>query len=165
MEGEVLSRTIGATSADTRIIYKRLMTAVEGELVTYQELSDLIERDVQTIARGALNTARGMCEREHRIVFDVVVNEGIKRLANNQIPSVADKRLTHIRKTAKRTLRTMACVNYAELPKDQQPTYNARLGILGVLAEAAKPKAITAIESQSANELPVGRVLEILKAT
>lgn len=163
MEGEVLSRTIGATSADARILYKRLCTATEGETVTYRELSALIERDVQTVARGALGTARGMCEREHRIVFDCIMNEGLKRLPNDQITTVADKRLSHIRRTTRRTLRTLACVDYAALPREQQPAYNAKLSILGVLSEAAKPKAIAKVEAQSASELAVGKVLEMLK--
>ncbi len=66
------SRTISDASPEALTLYERLRKAQPGEEITYSELGTLIARNVQTIASGALYTARRRCENIDHIVFSVI---------------------------------------------------------------------------------------------
>jgi|GEM_PF-3934064 len=82
-------KPIKEVSADARLLYQRLAKMEVGDFVSYKELREIIGRDVQNEARGYLNTARLMCEREESKTFGVIINEGLKCLNGSEIVNTA----------------------------------------------------------------------------
>ena len=72
-------------SIDVRTVYERLVKADYGEVIPYDDLSRLIGKDVRTVARNVLRSARERAERENCIVFGAVPNAGIRRLTENEV--------------------------------------------------------------------------------
>lgn len=160
------SRTIGEASLEAQLLYDRLSKALPGEEITYHELSGIAARNVQTIASSALQTARKRCENINHIVFSVIRGIGLKRLTNEEIPQTAQSKIDHIRRTAKRAAKRLACVDYTELSRQSQITHNINLSLLGVLAEVSKPSGGKILEHHIKNgqqPLPIGKTMELFK--
>ena len=71
-----MTKTIGETSADSRFLAERLAKVEPKGEVTYDELSEVIGRNVQNGARSSLATARKIACRDHKIVFGVDRGKG-----------------------------------------------------------------------------------------
>lgn len=160
------SRTIGEASLEAQLLYDRLSKAHPGEEITYHELSEIAARNVQTIASSALQTARKRCENLDHIVFSVIRGVGLRRLLNEEIPQTAQSKIDHIRRTAKRAAKRLACVDYGQLSRQSQITHNINLSLLGVLSEVSKPNSGKLLESHiktGQTALPIGKTLELFK--
>lgn len=157
-------RTIGEASLEAQLLHERLSKADFGEEITYAELSEVAGRNVQTTAFAALQTARRRCENQNQIVFGVIRGIGLRRLLNEEIPQSAQNNIDHIRRTAKRTARRLACVDYNALPRQLQNEHNTKLSILGALTELSKPSGGKLLEQRINSEqkaLPIGKTLEL----
>jgi hypothetical protein len=160
-------RTIKDASVDTQIIFDRLVKVAVGETVPYSELSALVGRDVQHAARGNMESARNMAMREHRMVFDAVWGEGLKRLDDQGIVGTGKRALDRIRRKARRSAKTLSCVaDFAALPNEAKIKHNATVSILGVLAHMTRPKSVTRIEGlveQKSEKIALQKVLEAFR--
>lgn len=167
MEQTVISgHTIAETSIEAKLVYERLKKAAENEIITYSELSKVAGRNVTGRARYVLQTARGMCERNDRIVFGCVMKIGLRRLKNDEIPDIGVAKMSHIRRTVKRATRTMACADYDSLSPEKRLSHNVLMSMFGVLHEATKPSVSALIardDIANSHALPIGRVFDILK--
>ena len=160
------SRTIPEASLEAQLLYERLCQAQPGDEITYAELSKIATRNVQTTARSALNTARRRCENHDHIVFSTISSVGLRRLTNEEIPKSTQRNIDHIRRTASKAAKRLACVNYKELSQRAQITHNTNMSLLGVLSEVSKPSGGKLREqhvSLSQQVLPIGRTMEIFK--
>ena len=72
-------QAINAISLNTLTLVKRLSVATEGEIITYTELTGLIDMDVQEAGRGSLGSARRKVRTEHDIVFRTLQGIGVQR--------------------------------------------------------------------------------------
>lgn len=160
------SRTIAETSPEALLLYERLKQAQPGDEITYFELSKIIDRNVQTIANKGLYTARKRCENIDHIVFSVIRGVGLRRMFNDEIPRSTQCNIDHIRRTARRAAKRLACVSYEELSRTAQLTHNTNMSLLGVLSEVSKPGGGKLLEQQitiSNKVLPIGRTMELFK--
>lgn len=147
-------------SADAKTLASVLREVTVGDTVTYKRLSQSIARDVQTDARGALQTARRLVMNEDRIVFDAVRGEGLVRLKDEQIVSLSDRARDHIRRTSRKTAKALVCVDYDALSPDMQVKHNTGLSMLGVIAELSTSKSVAKLESkvkEAGAELPLAK--------
>lgn len=151
-----------ATSTDAKTLASVLSEITIGNVVTYQSLSEAIGRDVQSTSRGALATARKIVLKERRMVFDCVMNVGLKRLSDAEIVAIGDKTRSHMRRAARNATRKIVCADYNSMTKDLQVKHNTSLSLLGVIAEMATEKASTRLESHISK---VGTELPVAKAT
>lgn len=149
-------------STDTKTIANLLRKAAVGDVVTYAEMNEAIRRDVTGPARGALEAARRIVLREHRMVFDCIRSSGLKRLADSEIVDLSDKAMDSIRRTAKRTARKLVCVNYDDMPNDKKTKHNASLSMFGVISELSKNSSTKRLEAEIAKQ---GDQLPVAKAT
>ena len=167
VNGEGQKHTIRETSVDTMLVHDLLEKKEVGDVVTYAELTKLIGRDIQNKARGCLNTAKRMLQREKRFVFGTIMTVGVKRLDDVQIVGTSESTLKKIRGESKRGARRLACVHdYDGLPNGEKIKHNAAVSMLGALSQATKPGSIKRIESKvaEANErLAIGSTLEAFK--
>ena len=144
-------------SADAKVLASVLKETAPGEVVTYERLSASIGRDVQKDARGVLQTARRSVLNENRMVFEAVIDVGLMRLKDEQIVGIGDKSRDHIRRTARKTVKSLFCVNYDQLSREQQVKHNTSLSMMGVIGELATNRSAAKLESKVAeagHELP-----------
>lgn len=151
---EVISgkRTIGEVTSETLALYGHLKTLPIGAVVTYDDLTAIVGRNVQESARSALQTARRMCQRDHQIVFSPVVGYGLKRLNDNQIVSSADGDIKRIHRSAGRGIKKLACVDYQNLDHAGMSSLNAKAAVLGTLAQHSTATSVQLLERHYANE-------------
>jgi hypothetical protein len=132
----------------TQALIERLGGMHPGDFVSYGELSELSHCDVQDDqGRGFLGTAREALERERRMVFDVVVNQGLKRVDEAGTIAMSDARLSRIDRAAKRGVRQLGTVSNTEkLTMAQRVSLSAnraRLGIVRLFASRRGEKLLT----------------------
>lgn len=158
--------TIQQISIDTRAIIDRLAEAQVGEVITYQELTDLIGRDVQTVARGNLRTAVLHFERDG-IIFGTVIGEGIKLLPDNELVGAGENGVGRIRRLARRTARKLAGFrDFAALGPSDKTRVLAHQSVLGAISSFTRPRTVDRIAAGLTEEqkaLPVGRTIELFK--
>lgn len=138
-------------SSDSKALAQELAKAATGDVMTYADLSAIVGRDVQEAARSALNTARHVVQREHRIVFDVVIGVGLRRLESSEIVDLSDKARDRTRSIARRISKKLTCVEYDELPREKQTKHNAALSMFGLMKELASDGAQKRIEHKVEN--------------
>lgn len=120
-----------------------------GGFVPYAALSALIENDVQGKGRSALNRAREIVRREHRMVFGTVIDQGLKRLDDAGIVGISDNARTRIRRCARRTVKKLICADYANLSRDDQTKRNAALSVFGLLAATATQRSFDRVAAKT----------------
>lgn len=161
-------RTIAEAAQATRLLTGPLSRLEVDAVATYAELSALVGLDVQTKGRGYLHSARKMVERDHGVLLGCVPNVGIKRLGGDGLAAIGDETTSGIRRkvtrTCKRLLRGMGSMT---LTNEQTVATNTRLSMLGAIGAMSTTKAAKRIEAEvvkhNAAELPVGKVLTVLK--
>lgn len=120
-----------------------------------------------SVIDGALMTARRMAERQDRLVFGVIRTVGLQCLSDQAIIGAQQAKLDHVRRTARRSARQLACVReYAQLSREEQIRHNAYQSINAAIAFTTRAPQIKRIESRVADlgrVLPLGQLLEELK--
>jgi len=160
-------RTFGEMSTDARILYNVLeQRIVKGgeEQIAYDDLSRAIGRDVRTVGRGVLLTARRNIERDHSIVLECVTKEGVRR--TTALSGVLSGTTRRIGKLARRnTARVINAATKADMPNDERVQVATEASILGAIAQFAKPKSRRLIEAKvrenKAAELPTAETLRL----
>lgn len=149
-----------AVSADAKTIAHVLRGAAVGQVVSYVELSRTIARNVCKEGRPAMDSARALVQREDRMIFDPVRGEGLKRLADNDIIDLGDKAREHVRRSSRRIVKKLVCVNYDTLSKEKQVQHNTALSMFGVFCELTtdqSAKRLTSSVEAAQAELPIAK--------
>jgi len=159
-------RHIGQVTWDTKALADRLAKAKTGELITYEELSGLIGRNVQAIARSNMESARDIVMRDGQIVFGVVRNIGLKRLNAAETVQTGQDSVDHIRRTSKRALRRITSLEYEALPNEMKIKHNMYASAFGVLAHMMGAPQMRRLEGRveaAHDRLPLMKTLEAFK--
>ncbi len=143
------TRTIGQASIDTQTLVNRLRIAQIGELVSYGDLSALIGRQIQqnASARSCLRSARIIVLRKNNIAFEVVRNEGVKRLNDIEAVNSATKVHAHIGRSARRGRRVVMVADYDLLPIPMQARRNIEVARFNMESFVASERGAKRIES------------------
>jgi hypothetical protein len=151
-----------AKSNDTLILESRLRETSPGDVVTYDELSTLLGRDVREFCRGCLDTARNTLQAES-IFFDTIPNEGFKRLDHDEACQAAKDYTTRILRTSRRGLRHLSNVPYDKLQPETQREHlvlATQLGAVNLFASGKSAKKIEGAVSGS-QPLAIGETLKL----
>ena len=134
-------------------------------MVTYQELTNIIGRDIIK-HRHALQSARTKLLKEG-CVFGIITRVGIKRLSDSEaIMITSTDTVQRIRRTAKRGVRVLAygIQNFATLSNEDKILHNATASMLGAIAFVSTTKNVERLASKSENgQLPIASTLEFFK--
>ena len=156
-------------SVDTKRIYDRLSKAEVGEVVPYEELTELIGRNVCAEARYCVDSARRMLRNQDGIIVKPVHGVGVKRLTDLEKALLGPAALHSIRGKARRAMREITCVDdFSALPPDAQVKHNASLSVLGAIQHFSGSRKLAAIEGKVAEAkaaLPVQKTLEFFGKT
>jgi len=151
-------------SYDVQQLVDRLMKAKPGELVPYTEIDAIIGDHRTSKAIGRIHSARKIVQSETRALFEVVTHEGLRRLSNEQIPTLGAASLSRIRRESIRGAKRLSCADYDALTPEQKRKHDAAASHLGILAECSKPAAVKAITAKVEQENKKLTFDETLKA-
>lgn len=136
-----------------------------GEIATYKDLSEIVGDDIRR-AWHLLSSAREVLLKEG-LVFDVVVNVGLKRLDDIGKVAAAEGYLDKSRNAARRTNRVLRVTDYAALSDADRLRYNIadiRAGAVQMFASKRGIRQIVAAaESGSALRQLKGAVRDTFK--
>jgi len=158
-----IKKGIQSKSADTLIIENRLRNTEPGDLVTYDELSTLLGRDVRKYCSGFVQTARKSLITEG-VFFDTIKNQGYQRLDNEQACNASQHYIDRARRTAKRGINHLRHVAFDSLTKDGKKkhlTASAQLGTMHMFATGSAAKKIGNKVNGSTTPVPVGETLKL----
>lgn len=140
-------RTFPKISLDSQMLYDRLIQASPGEMIGYEELTEIIGRDVQNEAYGCLYTARNRARSMNRKVFGIIANVGLKCLEDDEIVAAGYEAVSRVRSRARSGLKTLICLqDYAGLPDQIKIKHNTVAAILMLANRVTTPKKIIALE-------------------
>lgn len=148
-------------SADTSILESVLREAEVGQMVTYDQMSKAIGRDVREHARSALATARKTLLKEG-LVFGVEAKTGLIRLNDAGILQSTESDRRRVMRATKRSLHKLALVDFEKLDaedKKKHITMSAQMGTLGMFASSSAQKKIASKVNGKA--LPIGETLKL----
>lgn len=152
--------TLFAVTEQTRLILARLRQLVIGETVPWQELSSLLGQDAQKEGRHYVDSARRVLRRRDRVVCDVVVGVGVKRLTPAEVAVLGHsyiRRLNRAARRGKQKLATLTNEQWSGLTPEQKTAFQLGQGMLGVLANATAPRKVEVVERQLASGNPIPR--------
>lgn len=149
-------------SIDTQILMDRLAQAAIGELVEYDDLSKLIQRDVRESGYGSLMSARRALEAESSIVFEVVVSKGLTRMDDSGKVNSAKAKVNGICRAARRVKRRLGAVDVSKLDSPGRLLFNATAtiaGVLDVMSSRSGQRRIEAKVAVTQDKLPLAATL------
>jgi len=159
-------KTIPSLSIDTKLLGDRLSALSVGSILTYEDLSGSIGRNVRLEARSNLTSAIHRLLRDG-YVFATVRGVGIKRLSDQEIIGVGLDVVQKVRRAAGRAQTKLAAVqDFDSLPRDSKTQHQVAMSVLGVLRHMTKSTTVKKLESRVAavqSELPLTLTLEALK--
>lgn len=151
-------------SNDTRIIESVLVEAKVGQIVTYEELSKAIGRDVRIHARPSLQSARRAVLNAHGIVFSAETNEGLRRLDDSQIVDASEEDRAKMRRAAGRAIKKLSVVDFGQLPEDKKRKHivmSAQIGAIEMFAAKSATKKIESKVDGTKSTLAIGETLKM----
>lgn len=151
-------------SADTKILETVLAEANVGDLITYEQLSKAIGRDVRKFALSSLSSARRGIFNAKRYVFGTEKNVGLRRLNDNEIVDSTEHDRKKLRRAAKRTINKLGVVDFDNLTpekKRQHIVASAQMGAVEMFAGKNATKKIEAKVNDSSKVLPIGETLRM----
>src|SRR5262245_24417090 len=141
-------KSIPELSTDTKLLYERLKLLQPNEVVTYDELSQIVGRDVRKQSRSNLTSAVRRCGNEDNIVIDTVINVGVKRATDQMIIKKTEKVRSHMSRTVTRHMKRVQCADYNALSRQDQTEHNTALAWAGLVAHISKVAALKKIEGE-----------------
>lgn len=151
-------------SNDTKVLENVLKEVAVGSVVTYEDLSRAIGRDVREFAYQALQSARRALVRESRIVFGVETSIGLVRLNDSGIVKCTEQDRKLIQRRANRTIEKLHCAEFEKLTneeKRQHVTASAQMGAISMFASKAASKKIASSVKDQSSVIPIGETLKL----
>lgn len=168
MEEEKKVNGIPPRSADTDHLMNVLRGIAVGETVSYSQLSDSLGVDVRKYRRGQLDSARRALEREEKITFETVREQGLRRIEGKEVVETHRDFRRRVRRAAGRQERRLACVgDFGKLDNETLREFNVAASIVGVFrhisSEKTQEKVKRQLFAESESRVPVAKVLEFFK--
>ncbi len=139
-------------SLDAQTLLDVLLEMEPGDFVSYQDLSDLIGKDVQ-VGEGyrALFRARTILEREEHNVVAPIPGQGVKCLTDEEMVQSGRGFIGKAGRAGARSISRVSCVKkFDELPNEKKIEHNYVLSIAGAIQHFARPKTRKQIEERIA---------------
>lgn len=163
MDAEVTKRPMFEKSNDTGILEAKLRELDIGQMVTYEELSAAIGRDVREFAVSSLYSARRIIERDG-IHVGTVRGEGVKRLTPGGCVDKAHSYVERSRRSARRsrqTLETTDLEGMSQVEKSRVFALSAQAAAVEMLGSRKSTKKLTAAAEESRSAIPFGETLRL----
>jgi len=160
-------KAIPEMSIDTRLLIEKMKSVKVGDVISYDELSKIIGRDIRSRQGYArLQSARRNCLKQHGIVFSTVAKEGLRRCDDSQIVGQAEHFVHRAHRISKRGIDTLACADFQKLDNTKRVELNAiasGLGVIHHITSMPAQKKLMAAAQQASDKLPLAKTLEVFK--
>lgn len=158
------NKTIGEKSNDTLIIESLIRKLEYGDVLTYDEISTALGRDVRKHCRSNLHSAMRACERDG-IILGTIINEGYRRLDDVGIVDAASADTKAVGRRSRRALKKLSHVNFNQLPNDLKIKHTAKAAQLGALEMFSKGATTKKLEDKAGKAgsatLAIGETLKL----
>lgn len=152
-----LVKYIPVVAKQTMRIVEHLKDMEVGDEVTYESLSELVGRDVQTVGRGWLTSARKRLLKEHGQVWGTVREVGIKRLNSEESVKLGLDYVKRSRRVVKRGGEIASSVEYQELEESARKTHQSIIAASQVMQMFLRDSGLKKLETKMA-ESPVQKL-------
>jgi ribosomal protein S3AE len=162
MNDESKKKPIGILSIDAKLLYNRLIKVEIDEIITYEELSKVINRNVK-IDRHVLDTARKKTEIDDNIVFEVIRGKGYKRLDNTEKAESLEKYNRSIKRTINRASRRASTVDFDQLTMEGKNKFKMYVSCMAAMKHFTKgpiQKKIKNKIEEKENQLSLSEILQ-----
>jgi len=149
---------ISKYSSDVLILTEALSSKNKGDVLTYDELSELVQAEVRSGGRGyqALYRARTKCITDHSKVWEPLSDHtGLKCLTDKEILSLEPKALKSIRRKARKANHKLVTADWANLTDEQQSRLSASMALNAVLEESANAKSVKILQKAMKEPRPM----------
>ena len=134
-----------------------------GQMITYDQLSELVQEDIQK-RRYLLDKARLLLLEEHKC-FDIITSKGLVRINDSEIVNSSTSYIKQAQRKAKRGLLQLSSLkNPNALESVDKHLYQNNLAVLGLIASSQQLHQ-DAKASASAKSPKIGMVLQSIKET
>jgi len=151
-------------SVDTKVLEQVLAEANVGQMVTYEELSKAIGRDVRQFALPSLRSARHGLLKSKNMVFGVEAGVGYRRLDDSQIVDSTVSDRAKMKRAANRSIKKLSVVNFDALPpekKRQHTVASAQMGAIAMFSGKSATKKIETAVNETKTTLAIGETLKM----
>lgn len=155
----------GIPSIETRLL-ATYMESCEADILTYADLSGVINQNIQGKARGYLLAARRIVRREKQMIFRPIRDVGLRRLTQSEVTKLED-RFRHIRRTAKEALRELETVDLAKVSDGDRMACIGKMTLATFTAHTHGDKQLKRIQESilSPKPLDLTATLELFKGS
>lgn len=151
-------------SADAKVLENVLSEAEVGQVITYEQMSAAIGRDVRKYAISALGTARRGLFKEKQFVFAVERGKGLVRIGDAAIVKTIEKDRLHLHRTASKSLKKLSVVKFDNLDANEKKEHtvaSAQMGAIAMFSHKNSSKKIESKVNGSSKDLPIGETLKL----
>ncbi len=149
-------------SADTKVIENVLSEMQVGDLLTYEQISAAIGRNVREFAIAALYSARRGLQKTKRMVFACEEGVGIRRLDDSGIVGSVEFDRKAVLRRANRTMDKLACVNFEGLTESEKRKHTTAAAQMGVVAMFSSKASTRKIEGKiNGKPMAIGETLNL----
>jgi hypothetical protein len=141
-------------SADVQALVAALDSVAVGSVITYDELSGTIGRDIQT-KRYLLEAAQDRLLKQRK-VFGCVYGVGLKRLDDSEIVECSLHAFRKIRRMSRKAATRLTSVEWNHLTSEEQRRHNLHLSVLGAIIHTATPRNMQHLSAACSNSTPMG---------
>jgi hypothetical protein len=153
-------------SIDVQTLCRAMAESQVGDILTYQQLSALIHKDIQTEGRQALLSARRIVQRDMQIVFGTIYKEGLKRLSDTEIVMTGQQTVVRIRRASHRGAARVAVARPERLQPDGRLRQNTLLSLLAMIHASTTESRMRKLEgkvAQAESKLPLEATLNAMQ--
>lgn len=158
---------IAELSIDTRLLANHLSKANPGDVLTYDDLSKVIGRDVRgKQGYQRLQSARRVVRRENDMIFATIAKVGLRCCDDAGKVRIANGYIDRVHSAAKKGINVVSAINYDKLENNDRIALNATASHLGVLHQITTAKAqkkLTQAVTEVNDKLPLAKTLEQFK--
>jgi len=144
-------------SPDARALADLLVACPIGSVITYNQMTAAIGRDI-TACRHVLARARQVALREVGAAFVVEVRVGLRRMsAEEVVTTTGPVARQHIRRTARRALKTLASATKAQndMPPEMQRRLSAEQSSMALLEHITRDRVVAPKDDAPTKPTPV----------
>ena len=151
-------------SADALALHEHLILTPVGGVATYARLGDAINKPVNGSC-GALRTARLIAQREDGAIFACIKGEGLKRLDDEGIVSLAGTQTLSVRRHARTVGRRLGAAVFENLREASRMRAIGIASVLAVVCDLAQEKSVLKVTQAATGrsaQLPIRDTLVAL---
>lgn len=124
--------------AATEALTQLLAACAEGDVVSYEDMCRVTNRDLRGSDRHLVAAARKAAMQEHGAVFGTVIRVGLRRLRPQELIQEGGRQIKRIGRAAKRGGRTLDTCDIKRLSSDERLQHAATRGILAAIENSAQ---------------------------